>query len=111
MLTMIITSPTIIANVNTQNMDTYSHTPAGNNVVEYREVDLDAAKTYCTYCNNNTNPPSECIPPSEEIPMADITLVQITMDDYKVMTVQAIRVAQEEVLIRAKSIAVDLLRN
>ena len=62
MSTMIITIPIIIANIDTQNMDTYSCASAGNNVVGYCEVDLDTAKTWCTYCNNNTNPPSGCNP-------------------------------------------------
>ena len=66
MSTIIITSPIIIANVDMQNMDTHSRTTAGNNIVGYCAVDLDSAKTWCTYCNNNTNPPSGYIPASEE---------------------------------------------
>ena len=45
----------------------------------------------------------------KKIPMAEITLVQRTVEEYKVPTVRAIRVAQKEVLIRIKSIAVQFL--
>ena len=65
-MSTMITSPTIIANVDMHNLDTYSRILVGNNVVGYSAVDLDAAKTWCTYCNNNTNPPSGCIPASKE---------------------------------------------
>jgi len=41
--------------------------------------------------------------------MAEITLVQRTVEEYKVPTLRAIRVAQKEVLIRIKSIAVQFL--
>lgn len=45
----------------------------------------------------------------KKIPMAEITLVQRTVEEYKVPTLRAIRVAQKEVLIRIKSIAVQFL--
>ena len=43
-----ITTPTIIANVDMRNLDTYSRILVGNNVVGYSAVDLDAAKTWFT---------------------------------------------------------------
>ena len=49
MSTMIITSPTIIANVDMHNLDTYSRILVSNNVVGYSVVDLDTAKTWCIH--------------------------------------------------------------
>jgi hypothetical protein len=63
--TIIITSPIIIA-IGLAKLDTHSRTTAGNNIVGYCAVDLDSAKTWCKYCNNNTNSPSGYIPASEE---------------------------------------------
>lgn len=65
-MSTMITSPTIIANVEMHNLDTYSRILVGNNVVGHSAVDLDAAKTWCKYCNNNTNPSNGCIPTSKE---------------------------------------------
>ena len=67
LISMIVLSTLTIGNVSARNMGTYSCTPQGNGVTKCCAIDLDTAKTWCTYCNN-TSPPSGCIPAGEESP-------------------------------------------
>lgn len=80
MSTMIITSPITIANLDTQNMDIYGCTTVGNNVGGHCLVDLDTAKKWYTCCYNNTNLQVRIYRLWKKMPMAGITLIQITVE-------------------------------